>query len=182
MFLLDKFIDDCEKAAVRDSSHLAIKEHVERAISEPNNILRELGEPQKSGVNKLYISDNLTILNLVWAPMMTIMPHNHEMWAVIGIYSGREDNVFWRRIKDENGNRVEAAGAKNLGTGDVTPMGKDIIHSVTNPIPKFSAALHVYGGNFFETPRSEWDAESLLEREYNVEKNMRLFEEFSKNF
>ena len=77
---------------------------------------------------------------------------------------------------------MEAAGAKNLGTGDVTPMGKDIIHSVTNPIPKFSAALHVYGGNFFETPRSEWDAESLLEREYNVEKNMRLFEEFSKNF
>ena len=47
MFLLDKFIDDCEKAVARDPSHLAIKEHVEHAISEPNNILRELGEPRK---------------------------------------------------------------------------------------------------------------------------------------
>jgi len=27
---------------------------------------------------------------------MTIMPHNHRMWAVIGIYTGREDNIFWR--------------------------------------------------------------------------------------
>ena len=26
------------------------------------------------------------------------MPHNHEMWAVIGVYTGREDNIFWRRI------------------------------------------------------------------------------------
>jgi len=27
---------------------------------------------------------------------MTIMPDNHRMWAVIGIYTGREDNIFWR--------------------------------------------------------------------------------------
>jgi predicted metal-dependent enzyme (double-stranded beta helix superfamily) len=32
--------------------------------------------------------------NVVWAPKMTIMPHNHCMWAVIGVYTGREDNIF----------------------------------------------------------------------------------------
>ena len=182
MFSLDNFIDDCKKAIRKDSSHFSIKEHVARAVYTPNEVLTELGEPIKSGVTKLYVSKHLTILNLVWAPMMTIMPHNHEMWAVIGIYSGREDNMFWRRIKDENDGRIEAAGAKNLGSGDVTPLGKDIIHSVTNPLPRFSAALHVYGGNFFETPRSEWDAETLVEKNYNVEKNLFLFEQFNQRF
>jgi hypothetical protein len=35
----------------------------------------------------------------------------------------------------------------------------------------------VYGGDFFKTPRSEWDPESHSEGPYDVEKNMRLFEE-----
>ena len=182
MFSLDNFINDCKKSVTQDSSHLAVKENIERAISSPKEILKELGEPKKSGVKKLYVSDTLTILNLVWAPMMTIMPHNHQMWAVIGIYSGREDNTFWRRIEDKNDGRIEAAGAKNLGVGDVTPLGKDIIHSVTNPIPRFSAALHVYGGNFFQTPRSEGDAETLVEKNYDVEKNLFLFKKFDQNF
>ena len=28
------------------------------------------------------------------------MPHDHRMWAAIGIYSGREDNIFWRKVPD----------------------------------------------------------------------------------
>jgi len=108
---------------------------------------------------------------------MTLMPHNHEMWAVIGVYSGREDNIFWRRLPDRSDGRIRAAGARELCVGDVAPLGKDIIHSVTNPIPRLTGAIHVYGGDFFETPRSEWDPESLLEGRYDVEKNMRLFEE-----
>ena len=43
---------------------------------------------------------------------MTIMPHNHEMWAVIGIYTGREDNMFWRRVEGAPDGHIEAAGAK----------------------------------------------------------------------
>ena len=65
-----------------------------------------LGPPRESfpghfrafEVQKLCHSSDLTILNVIWAPHMTIMPHNHQMWAVIGIYTGREDNIFWRRV------------------------------------------------------------------------------------
>jgi predicted metal-dependent enzyme (double-stranded beta helix superfamily) len=32
---------------------------------------------------------------------MTIMPHNRLMWAVLGVYAGREDNIFWRRMSEE---------------------------------------------------------------------------------
>jgi predicted metal-dependent enzyme (double-stranded beta helix superfamily) len=108
--------------------------------------------------------------------MMTVMPHEHRMWAVIGVYTGGEDNMLWRRIGDEPGNsKVEAAGARSLRAGDVEPLGRDIVHSVTNPIPRLTGAIHVYGGDFFAVERSEWDAETLTERPYDIEKNMRLF-------
>jgi predicted metal-dependent enzyme (double-stranded beta helix superfamily) len=52
-----------------------------------------------------------------------------------------------------------------------------IIHSVTNPISRLTGAIHVYGGDFFATERSEWDPETLGEHPYDVEKTLRLFEE-----
>ena len=48
---------------------------------------------------------------------------------------------------------------------------------VTNPLPRLTGALHVYGGDFFGAERSEWDPETLIEGRYDVEKNMRLIEE-----
>ena len=59
---------------------------------------------------------------------------------------------------------------------DAAPLGRDIIHSVTNPIPRFTGAIHVYGGDFFAVERSEWDPETLLEGRYDAQKTMRYFE------
>ena len=181
MFNLGNFIEDCKVSISNDQSHLGIKELVESAVSNPSDLIAALGPLEKAGATAIYHSDELTIVNVTWAPWMTVFPHNHNMWAVIGIYSGREDNVFWRRTDQPDG-LIEAAGAKSLCVGDVTPLGKDIIHSVTNPIPKFSGAIHVYGGDFFNAPhRSEWDAEQLKERDYNSENVMNLFETFPTN-
>jgi len=177
MFDRDQFIADCRAAVAADSSHKSVREVVARAVSNPAGVLKGLGAPTKAEVQKIFHSNELTILNVVWAPYMTIMPHNHRMWAVIGIYTGREDNIFWRRAPRREGGRVEAAGAKALCERDAEPLGRDIIHSVTNPIPRLTGAIHVYGGDFFGIARSEWEPESLTERAYDVEKNMRLFED-----
>jgi predicted metal-dependent enzyme (double-stranded beta helix superfamily) len=174
MFDMDQFVADCRDAVSQDSSHKSVREVVARAVSTPEQVLKGLGEPQRAGVSALYRSDNLTIINVIWGPRMTIMPHNHQMWAVIGVYTGREDNIFWRRVP---GGRLEAAGARALCEKDAEPLGHNIIHSVTNPIGRLTGAIHVYGGDFFGTPRSEWDPETLLEQRYDVEKNLRLFEE-----
>ncbi len=177
MFDTDQFVADCQAAINEDASHKAAREVVAKAVSDPGAVLKGLGEPERAGVNKLYHSDELTVLNIVWGPHMTLMPHNHEMWAVIGIYTGREDNIFWRRVADGNGGLIEAAGAEALSEKDVAPLGKDIIHSVTNPAARLTGAIHVYGGDFFETPRSQWDPESLTEEPYQVEKLLSVFEE-----
>lgn len=178
MFETELFVADCLDAVAESEGHKAVREVLERAVSDPASVLSGLGEPTVGGVQKLHVSDELTILNVVWPAWMTIMPHNHEMWAAIGIYTGREDNTFWRRVPDADGGRIEAAGARAMCVTDTAPLGADIIHSVNNPIPRLTGAIHVYGGDFFTEPRREWDAETLLEGPYDVAKNMRLFEEF----
>ncbi|HUK09370.1 MAG TPA: hypothetical protein VLX09_15950 [Stellaceae bacterium] len=175
-FDLQQFIADCRAAVRADPTHKSVREVVARAVAEPSAVLRGLGEPKRGAVEKLFHGEDLTVLNVIWPPHFTIMPHNHRMWAVIGVYTGREDNIFWRRLPEGKSEHIEAAGAKSLCLSDAEPMGRDIIHSVTNPIPRLTGAIHVYGGDFFAMERSEWDPESLIEQRYDVEKNMRLFE------
>ena len=164
MLDLDRFFADCRDAVAQDVSHKGVREVVARAVREPGAVIAALGEPRRAGIDILFRSPNLTILNVIWGPGMTIMPHDHRMWAVIGIYTGRENNIFWRRLPADANRLIEAAGACSLGVGDCTPLGADIIHSVTNPIPRLTGAIHAYGGDFPEQERSEWDAETLHER------------------
>jgi predicted metal-dependent enzyme (double-stranded beta helix superfamily) len=173
---LDQFFADCQAAVAADPSHKLVKDVVARAVSDPAGVIAALGEPERAGINVIFRAPNLTVMNLIWGPGMTIMPHDHRMWAVIGIYTGREDNVFWRRLPADANRDIEAAGAKSLCCGDCTPLGADIIHSVTNPIQRLTGAIHVYGGDFLTQERSEWDPETLHERPYDVAKTRQLFE------
>ncbi|HXO02562.1 MAG TPA: hypothetical protein VN900_10930 [Stellaceae bacterium] len=177
MFDLDRFIADCREAVAKDPSHKLVHEIVEHAVAEPAGVLKALGEPGLGHVDALYRGEDVTILNVIWPPLFTVMPHEHRMWAVIGVYTGAEDNMYWRRIGEPGNSKVEAAGARSLRVGDAEPLGRDIVHSVTNPVGKFSGAIHVYGGDFFAVERSEWDPETLVERPYDIEKNMRAFRE-----
>ena len=178
MFDKDHFIHDCMNAVAEGQG--AIREVVTEAVSDSVGVMSELGRPEHAGITPIYRSHDLTIINFVWAPLMSLMPHNHQMFAVVGIYSGREDNIFWCRT----GTTIEAAGAKSLGVGDVIPLGRDIIHSVLNPIGKMTCAIHVYGGDFFDPvdPRSEWDHETLIERPWNIDKVKLLFREAEARF
>ncbi|HZQ61784.1 MAG TPA: hypothetical protein VFC24_10570 [Casimicrobiaceae bacterium] len=178
MFRKERFIEDC--VAAIPEGQPAIREVVLEALSDSPGMMAELGPPEHAGITPIYRSPQLTIINFVWAPCMTLMPHNHQMFSVVGIYSGREDNVFWRR-KDGT---IEAAGARSLGVGDVATLGQDVIHSVLNPIGKMTCAVHVYGGDFFNPvrPRSEWDHETLTEHAWNADAVKAMFREAEARF
>jgi predicted metal-dependent enzyme (double-stranded beta helix superfamily) len=182
MFDLDRFTADCRAARAADHSSKTICEVVRRAVSDPAALLKSLGEPDRAGIKEIYRSPDLSILNVVWAPRMMIMPHNHHMWAVIGVYGGREDNIFWRRIAEAGEGQLEAAGARSLAVRDAQPLGHDIIHSVTNPTSKFTAAIHVYGGDFFAAHRSEWDSDTLSEHPSDGNRARQIFEEANRRY
>jgi predicted metal-dependent enzyme (double-stranded beta helix superfamily) len=167
MFELDRFIDDL-RASLAERSRRATADVVARAVADPTALVRAIGEPMKGGIQVLHQSADLTVLNLVWSANQITLPHDHRVAAVIGMYAGREDNIFWRRVANPTRFQIEAAGGEALGVGDVTILGRDIIHSVVNPLGKLSCAIHVYDGDFINMERSMWDSETLEEAPYDV--------------
>jgi len=159
VFDKDDLVAEC-LTAVRsdDRAHKAVKEIVDRAVSNPSGITAEVGDITDDPMMTIWHrSDELTVLHIVWPPEVELFPHDHNMWAVIGIYGGREDNQFYRRI--ENG-RIEPHTGKTITKGDVIGLGSDAVHAVANPTREWTAALHVYGGDFYSTPRTMWSGET----------------------
>lgn len=167
-FDLDQFVADL-RATLGERSRQALREVVARAVAEPAALLKRIGAPEKAAVQVLHQGPDLTVLNVVWAPKQVTFPHDHRMGAVIGMYGGREDNVYWRRVADRGRKfEIEPAGGEAVGDGDTVILGRDIIHSVINPLEKLSGAIHVYDGPFLTTSRSMWNAETLREEPYDV--------------
>ncbi|MCH7543277.1 MAG: hypothetical protein IIB65_06530, partial [Proteobacteria bacterium] len=125
MFRKDRFVEDC-KSAVADGQK-AVRELVLEAVADPSGIVAELGEPTKAGVYPLCHGDDLTVINFVWAPYMTLLPHNHNMFAVVGIYSGREDNMFWRRIDDGAGDGAAVDADRKLYKYEVCRISRSVL-------------------------------------------------------
>ncbi len=171
----DRFVEDCVASLGEADVRAAIMEHLTRAVSDHAAVLKGMGEPNEAGLDVLLRSPRLTIFAAKWAPNMTLSPHNHLMWAMIGIYTGREDNMFWKRSPHSPRGLV-AGGARAMFAGDVVEMPEDAIHSVTNPLGRFTAGLHIYGGDFFDTERSLWNAETLAEEPSNGEIVRAVFE------
>jgi predicted metal-dependent enzyme (double-stranded beta helix superfamily) len=169
---MDRFVEDCIRANTERDPQAAVREVLARAVSDPRAALRAIGEPSKAGLNVFHRSPTLTIFAATWTPQMNLMPHNHLMWALIGIYTGREDNILWRTSDGS----IDAYGAKALFEGDVATMPVDAIHSVTNPLPRFTGGVHIYGGDFFTTKRSQWNPETLAVEPSDGEVIKRIFE------
>jgi predicted metal-dependent enzyme (double-stranded beta helix superfamily) len=156
---IDRFVADCIAAHNEVDSQAAVNAVLARAVSTPGAVLAALGDPERAGLNVLLRSPTLTIFAATWTPQMNLMPHDHLMWANIGIYTGREDNIFWQRTSDG----IEAFGADALFVSDTAMLPEDALHSVTNPLQRFTGGIHIYGGDFFNTTRSQWNPESLEE-------------------
>lgn len=156
---IERFVEDCVVANQEANAQVAVREVLARAVSTPGAVVAALGEPAKAGLNVLLSSSTLTIFAATWTPQMNLMPHNHLMWANIGIYAGREDNIFWKRSSGD----IEAFGAAALFEKDTAALPEDALHSVTNPLLRFTGGIHIYGGDFFDTSRSQWNPETLEE-------------------
>jgi predicted metal-dependent enzyme (double-stranded beta helix superfamily) len=172
---IDEFLSDCMSALSETEPRTAVKQLLERTVSDPEGVARAL-PPERAELVPLHASDEMTVLKVIWAPGMVIPPHNHLMWAAIGLYGGQEDNTFYRR----SGAQVQESGGKELRTGEVALLGDDVIHSVANPLSVFTGAIHVYGGNLTaRTDRSEWDMETLEEMPADFARTQRYFEEMN---
>ena len=156
---IERFVADCIAANEEADAQAAVNAILARAVSNPEGVLTALGDPVKAGLDVLLSSPKLTIFAATWTPQMNLMPHDHLMWANIGIYTGREDNIFWKQTPEG----IKAYGADALFVTDTAMLPEDALHSVTNPLQRFTGGIHIYGGDFFNTTRSQWNPETLEE-------------------
>jgi predicted metal-dependent enzyme (double-stranded beta helix superfamily) len=163
-------VAECDEALAEPEPRRAVREVLIRTLEKPGAVAEVLGRPT-AGMEILHSSAELTVVNVIWAPEMTIYPHDHRMWAVIGTYGGAEDNTLYRRGPE----RLQAAGGRSLRDRDVLALGPEAIHSVTNPERRYTGAIHVYGGDFVNQPRSQWDPDTLMEQPYDLEQVKRQF-------
>lgn len=173
MLDIDTLVADCRAALVEDQPQLAIKEILERVVTQPAEIDAALGVATTGGFRSLHHSQDLTVLQFVWPPGVDLFPHDHRMWAAIAIYGGCEDNAFYRRT---DGTRIQPAGGQLLETGDVALLGAEAIHSVSNPRNTHTAALHIYGGDFFGVPRSQWRPPTATEAPFDIDAVQRVLD------
>lgn len=153
-FSVDQFTADCLAARREGESAVAVREVLARTVAEPGGLTAAVGPPiEQPSFSTWFNSEELTILHVVWPPAVDLFPHDYKMWAAIGLYGGREDNRLFRRLPD---GRLEHRADKTLLDGDTVLLGDDTVHAVANPTREWTAAIHIYGGNYFADGRQMW--------------------------
>jgi len=152
MFDLDRFI---RTAARRSrSTHRRRRPGVVRRRGAARDVERAL-EPSRGKFVTLYHAPDLTILNLIWPPGWCSPPMTTDVgrhWAI------RRPTRTTPSTGDPAGSRPDRRqepGDRGCGPprGSGDPCRDESLDAVTG-------ALHVYGGDFFATPRSEFDPDT----------------------
>jgi predicted metal-dependent enzyme (double-stranded beta helix superfamily) len=166
-FDTDQFVHDCLVASKEPDATLALRELVERAVSSPHQLDQMFPvplDPDEDGI--IYRSPELTVTTAIFPKGFTTGIHNHLMAAVIGVWSGIEDNFLFS--PQQHG--VSPRGSQRVLAGDVIVLDALDIHDVHVPSASWSCALHVYLGDLIAAPRSAWTNEESSETPFDGEK------------
>lgn len=169
MFELSQFIDSCRRALNEPNPPVAIQNILSSSMANAEDLESVLAinrsrENRKNGYFFLHQAPNLTILHVVLPGRTENPPHNHLAWAVIGMYKGRENNIFYRQQSDS----LIEIGRRELIGPDVMKLDQDVIHSIANPASEWSYALHVYGGVLNNPSRSLWNPFTFKEESFQL--------------
>ena len=151
----ERFVADCQAAASEIDAVGAVAEVVAAAVADRASIDAALGTELPEGTREppLYLSVDLTVQRVLWPPGLSMAPHDHRMWAVVGVYAGEELNRIYERSREGLSQPRECA----LEPGDLLVLDADAIHAVENPRRTWTAGLHVYGGDLVNVERSAWE-------------------------
>jgi predicted metal-dependent enzyme (double-stranded beta helix superfamily) len=156
MFVIDRFVEQCRDALGSNDPAATVAETLRDALQDPRGVADALKAWRDKGGGEygaIHRAEDLTILHASVPPGVESPPHEHTMWAVIGVFEGQEDNTFYRL-----GNRgIEEVGRASISAGDARVLPDDTIHRIANRQATQLQAIHVYGGDLLGTDRRMWD-------------------------
>ena len=159
----EEFVAQCREALREPDAGAAVRELVAQVVSRPGALPESIRKAEGPLAPWLQ-SPELTVQCISWPNGVATPPHEHQMWAVVGVLEGQEDNELWRRTP----NGLERAGGISVAAGETILLGADAIHAVSNPCRFATVGLHVYGGDLMATPRSEWDFDGGNEHPFDL--------------
>lgn len=163
MFDPEEFVARCREALADPDPAAAARDVVARAVSRPAALPEALRDTS-GGPRVWFQSPQLTVQCITWPNGLVTPPHEHRMWAVVGVLEGQEDNELWRRTPGG----LERAGGRAVVAGEVIVLGADAVHAVSNPCRFPTVGLHVYGGDITTAQRSEWDFDGRNEHPFDM--------------
>src|ERR1700733_8435462 len=111
---VEDIVARCQTAVGEHTPVLAVRDVLDELVTEPSGLEQALGPVERGGITTLHRAADLTVLHVAWTPGMALNPHEHRLWAVIGMYGGQEDNSFYRRSPGG----LESSGGRELPAGD----------------------------------------------------------------
>ncbi|HEX6247443.1 MAG TPA: hypothetical protein VFZ64_06180 [Nocardioidaceae bacterium] len=148
----DRFVAECQAAAAESDPVQAVRDVVEATIRQGTAIDDTLGVELTGDPDTLFHSSGLTVQRIMWPGGSASAPHDHRMWAVVGVYAGCEVNTIF----DRQGGSINPSEVIPVDAGGVLTLPVHAVHAVRNPDRRWTAGLHVYGGDIIDTERSAW--------------------------
>lgn len=165
---LNAFIERCKLALQDPDPQASVEAIMQEALGDP--ALRQDVAARKglTPADDLYAyrTQDLTVLAAALPPGFRAEPHNHNLWSVVGVCDGQEDNEFFE-VQD---GKLTCTRRETVTGPGILSNPADVIHAIHNPLDTPLIAVHVYGGDLLETPRSTWDRETHEELQFTWEK------------
>ena len=165
---LEALVATCTSVANEPDAQAKVQALVSAAVTDPAvaAAIRELHDFSSLEDLAIHRSEHLTMLAGALPPGFRATPHNHNIWSVVGVCGGQEDNQFFER----EGSGLKLVSEASVVAPGVLPNDPEVIHAIANPLDESLLALHAYGGDLFATPRSNWDPETHEEIAFDWEK------------
>lgn len=172
-FDIGRFVEGCFAALEGERPVEAIRELLRVTVSKPDTLIEGLPDPLGQEL-VLFRDPRLTIIQVTIAPGLQYPPHNHNMEAAIGLYSGIERNLWYGGAGQDS---ILVRGASELRSRDTIKMNGSVIHAVANPAGTHSAGVHVYLGDLVAHDRTLWHPDTLQPMPFDNDKYFGLVRE-----
>ncbi len=163
-FSHDSFVKAVRAAASVPDAVQAVRALLKQVLADPDAVAAAVPHQEEDEI-LLFEDKTVSIWNCRFQPDVVMPPHEHKMTAHIGVFSGAEKNILFRR---EEGNLRHAA-TRAVHPGEVFSIGPDGVHAVTADGDRPSQALHVYLGPLTQVKRGLFDWETGAEVDFTME-------------
>lgn len=159
------------KVASREANPLTcVKAILDQVFRDPVAI-RDSMPSFEQDETTLFEDDRISIWHCRFNPGTPIPPHDHQMSAIIGIYTGIERNCFYR-LQTEG--TLTSSGHTDMEPGRVLKIAPTAIHSVECISEEPSCGIHVYFGPLTKIDRSLFDQKTNTRMKFTDEAFKRL--------